>query len=74
MIVRVPVAAIIRDVEVLIAVEVGFVVGMMPATTPAGVPTSMTPVRSSRERIPTVFSSLIEFQVPSAPKRFFRTL
>jgi hypothetical protein len=57
-----------------IAVEVGLVVGMTPATTPTGVATSITPFLSSRATMPTVFSSLIEAQVPSAPNKFLRIL
>jgi hypothetical protein len=55
-------------------VEVGFVVGTMPAITPTGEATSTMPLRSSRLTMPTVFSSLIEFHTPSEPKRFLRTL
>ena len=57
-----------------IAVDVGFVVGMMPAITPDAVATSMMPAFSSREMIPTVFSFWIEAHVPSEPTRFFSTL
>ena len=57
-----------------IVVEVGFVVGTMPATTPTGVATSWTPLCSSRLTKPTVRSSLMESQTPSDPKRFLRIL
>jgi hypothetical protein len=57
-----------------IAVDVGFVVGMMPATTPTGVATSITPLFSSREMMPTDFSLWIEFQMPREPNRFLSTL
>jgi hypothetical protein len=56
------------------AVDVGLVVGMMPAMIPLGVPTSTMPVFSSRERMPTDFSFLIDSQMPSEPNRFFSTL
>ena len=56
------------------AVEVGLVVGMIPATTPTGVATSCRPVASSREMKPTVRSPATDSQVPSLPKRFFSTL
>jgi len=55
-------------------VDVGFVVGTMPATTPTGVATSCTPRRSSRSTKPTVRSSRMESQTPSEPNRFFRIL
>ena len=55
-------------------VEVGFVVGITPATTPTGVATSHSPARSSCFKKPTVRSSLIESQTPSEPKRFLSTL
>ena len=55
-------------------VEVGFVVGTMPATTPTGVATSQRPARSSWLRKPQVRSSLMDSHTPSEPNRFLRTL
>ena len=57
-----------------IVVDVGLVVGTMPATTPTGVATSCSPARSSRDTNPTVRSSRMESQTPSEPKRFLRIL
>ena len=54
------------------AVEVGFVVGTMPATTPTGVAISTS--SGVRVMIPTVGSRSIEAQMPSVANRFLSVL
>ena len=57
-----------------IAVEVGFVTGVMPAMTPTGSAISVIPVIGSSLMMPTVFMGAIEWVTCSHAKMFFTAL
>ena len=60
--------------DLKIAVEVGFVTGVNPATTPTGSAISVIPVTESCEIIPTVFKCLMLFTTYSQANKFFVAL